>query len=486
MTGMSSPFLYTLCKSIKGDGDMENWNQLLVRHGWNLEQIEENKFQCKHETAENKEFLLECFDKINVHYHFDGEVLDIVSSPVSEREWIKAVDFKFRGRTENIGLSKDCNGPGVSELDTYISGVVRQLNRLGFYTIASCDGHGRRGAYVYVTKKIDVESLVNVLLAVGMKRVYYQEFANHYRITLSIGSARLLDLAESLSKIEVDWLKKEIAFIKEQLFYKSLHEVLSIPGVSGREGQIRSFVKEKLAPFVDYITVDRSGNLLAEKTYHGGNGPTILLNAHLDVVTELTPGRRVIKENGIWRSSEGILGADDRAGVAVLLHMAEKLINSTFRGKVKYVFTVEEECGLVGASEVDDYFLWGTDAAFVVDRRGTGDIVTSCWGSHPFCDVNFGKLIEQIADESGLVGWKCTSGGSSDTRIWAEHGIQSVNLSAGYGNEHTDDEYLNVEACFNVTKLLTAIFDRASEVRRVVRRIGFNNIFLNPDNKEIK
>ncbi|MEI3611903.1 M20/M25/M40 family metallo-hydrolase [Pseudogracilibacillus sp. SO30301A] len=465
---------------------MKNWNQLFVRHGWNLEQMEEFKFQCKNETADNMEFLLECFDRINVHYHFEGEELEIVSSPVSEREWIKAVDFEFRGRTENIGLSKDCNGPGVSELDTYISGVVRQLNRLGFYTIVSCDGHGRRGAYVYVTKNLDVKSLVTVLLAVGMRRVYYREFANHYKITLSIGNARLLDLAESLSKVEVDWLKEEIAFIKEQLFYKSLHEVLSIPGVSGSEGRIRSFVKEKLAPFVDFVTVDRSGNLLAEKTYRGGNGPTILLNAHLDVATELAPGRSIIKENGIWRSTEGILGADDRAGVAVLLHIAEKLIDSTFRGKVKYIFTVEEECGLVGASKVDDYFLWGTDAAFVIDRRGTGDIVTSCWGSHPFCDVNFGKLIEQIADESGLVKWKCTSGGSSDTRIWAEHGIQSVNLSTGYRNEHTDDEFLDVAACYNVTKLLTAIFDRANEVRRVVRRISFNRNILNDMNEEIK
>jgi tripeptide aminopeptidase len=117
------------------------------------------------------------------------------------------------------------------------------------------------------------------------------------------------------------------------------------------------FVKEQLTQFVDYISVDRNGNLLAEKTYKTGHGPTILLNAHLDIVYELEMNRMIVKEDGIWSSSAGILGADDRAGVAVLLHIAEQLMNSSFSGKVKFIFTVEEECGHVGACQVDEYFL---------------------------------------------------------------------------------------------------------------------------------
>lgn len=58
-----------------------------------------------------------------------------------------------------------------------------------------------------------------------------------------------------------------------------------------------------------------------------------------------------------------------------------------------------------------------------------------------------------------------------DTRIWAEHGIQSVNLSAGYGNEHTDSEYLDAAACYEVTKLLSAIFEKGREIKQAVRGI---------------
>ncbi|WP_413299795.1 M20/M25/M40 family metallo-hydrolase [Bacillus sp. 1P10SD] len=238
---------------------------------------------------------------------------------------------------------------------------------------------------------------------------------------------------------------------------------------------MREFVIDKLTPFVDHITVDRAGNVLAEKTYRGGHGPTILLNAHLDTVYELEEDRKILKNGTIWFSSKGILGADDRAGVAIILHLAEHLYHSSLSGKVKIIFSVEEECGLVGARQVDDYFLWGTDAAIVVDRRGNGDIVTSCGGIFPFCHQDYGAFFEKVAVEERLSGWTATMGGSSDTRIWAEHGIQSVNLSAGYKNEHTEEELLDVKACYHTTKLLEGVFKRGNELKDVIRKISRNH-----------
>jgi hypothetical protein len=98
--------------------------------------------------------------------------------------------------------------------------------------------------------------------------------------------------------------------------------------------------------------------LLAQKKYKTGNGPTILLNAHLDTAEELESGRKIVKHGPIWSSSSGILGADDRAGVAVLLEVAKWLETSDFNGTIKFAFTVEEECGLIGAKELEEYFLW--------------------------------------------------------------------------------------------------------------------------------
>ncbi|MFC3885526.1 M20/M25/M40 family metallo-hydrolase [Bacillus songklensis] len=451
---------------------MKTWNQLFVRHGWELEKKEESVFVCKTETVENMDFLLESLDKAGASYSYGDDMLMLHSVPVPEKKWIEVVDFKHRGRGEGLWFRPGEEEPKLRELDTYISGIVRQLNRLGFYTMGSCDGHERRDAHVSIKKGKDIEQLVQMLLALGMRRVYCREGSESYHVSFPLKRNELLDIAEKMSLVEESWLEKGHDYIKERMFYHLLEQLLSIPGESGKEGKVREFVKEKLTPFVDCITVDRNGNLLAEKTYRAGHGPTILLNAHLDTVQELESNRVIKKEGAVWSSSNGILGADDRAGVAVLLHIAEHLMHSSsFSGKVKFIFTVEEECGLIGARHVDDYFLWGTDAAIVVDRRGAGDIVVSCGGYIPFCHEAYGKFIEDTAKAEGLSGWHCTNGGSSDTRIWASHGIQSVNLSAGYGNEHTENEFLDVEACYNVTKLIKGVFGRARELRSVLQEI---------------
>lgn len=453
-----------------------NWNQLFIRHGWLLEQEKEHVWNGRTETAGNLEFLLKTLDKVNASYSYNGGTLVLQSGPVSEERWIRALDERFRGRGGDLWFQPGKEEPKVEELDVYIAGVVRQLNRLGLYTLGSCDGHGQRPAHVLVLKE-KKEPLLRLLDGIGMGKMRMREHGDTLALSFPFGRRKLLVLAERLSHVEKSWLEHGGDFIRKQLFFSLLEEMLSIPGESGKEGKIRKAVGEKLAPFVDHLFTDRHGNLLAEKRYKSGNGPVILLNAHLDVVQELVRGRKILKEGGIWRSSEGILGADDRAGVAILLHLAERLENSSFSGTVKFIFSVGEEIGLVGASQVDEYFLWGTDAAIVVDRRGNGDIVTSCGGYIPFCHPEYGEFFERTARKEGLSGWKCTEGGSSDARIWAGYGIETVNLSAGYRNEHWENEYLDVEASFSAVKLLEGVFENSWELARVLRSLRSRKVF---------
>lgn len=224
---------------------------------------------------------------------------------------------------------------------------------------------------------------------------------------------------------------------------------------------------KELKPFVDNITVDHYGNVLAVKRL--GPGPTVLLNAHLDTYENIVEDREIIKDGGIWSSSEGILGADDRAGVNVVLAAAQSVGESQFRGTVKYIFTVQEEIGLCGAKEVTESFLWDVDMAFVIERRGTNDIVTSRGGYDSFCTTTFGTALKRIARRAGYNDWCTVAGGSSDTYIWAQNGIESVNLSAGYQFEHTSNEELDVEACYGTYKFLMEILN---ESRRLLGRIG--------------
>jgi tripeptide aminopeptidase len=447
---------------------MKNWNQLFIRQGFMVKEISENVFDCWNETEENMQFLLESLENLSVTFSFDGLKTLIITSPVViEEKWLHCVGFNYRGKSEGFWFRPGKDEPKVRELDPYISGVVRQLNRLGLHTTYSCDGHSQRRPLIEFAQWVDLDQVIKVLNLAGVSRVTIR----NRQVRLFVTSLELMDVSEKLTVIQKGWINQDIEYINQQLFLNCLEQCLSINGESGNEEEIRQFVISSLQPYVDDITVDSYGNILAEKTYGHGQGPTILLNSHLDTVLPIEEGRVIMKEGAIWYSNKGILGADDRAGVAVLLELAKVLPSLTFNGKVKWVFTVEEEVGLVGAKNLQDYFLWGVDAAFVVDRCGTGNIVTSCGGYEDFCNKNFGLFLEELIESKGLSSWKCTTGGSSDTRIWARHGIQSVNLSVGYQHEHTSKEKLDTEATYNTLKLLITVFENARELRQIVRRI---------------
>jgi tripeptide aminopeptidase len=96
-----------------------------------------------------------------------------------------------------------------------------------------------------------------------------------------------------------------------------------------------------------------AGNLLARVP---GPGPeSILLCAHLDTVPPLAPIDPVIVDGGWENAGEGILGADNKAAVAILLELARRV---AARGEeppigVELLFTVSEENGLRGAQAFD-------------------------------------------------------------------------------------------------------------------------------------
>jgi tripeptide aminopeptidase len=87
----------------------------------------------------------------------------------------------------------------------------------------------------------------------------------------------------------------------------------------------------------------------------GGTGETpILLNAHLDTVTLDHPVVPVVEGDVVRSDGTTILGADDKAGVALILLTMRRLIEQELpHPGVWVVFTVAEETGLWGAQGLD-------------------------------------------------------------------------------------------------------------------------------------
>ncbi|MBV9193995.1 MAG: M20/M25/M40 family metallo-hydrolase [Solirubrobacterales bacterium] len=96
-----------------------------------------------------------------------------------------------------------------------------------------------------------------------------------------------------------------------------------------------------------------SGNLLARVP--GKRGQSILVCTHLDTVPPRAPIEPVLVDGGWENANDGILGADNKAAVAVALELARGLLEEPEPPPigVELLFTVCEEISLRGATAFD-------------------------------------------------------------------------------------------------------------------------------------
>lgn len=166
----------------------------------------------------------------------------------------------------------------------------------------------------------------------------------------------------------------------------------------------------------------------------------ILFSAHLDTVHMMDGKQRIIEENGRIKCREpGILGADDGAGVWLLLEMIEANVPATF------IFHHGEEIGGIGSAGMADYhplFLEQFVAAIAFDRRGTGDVITHQRGLRCCSDVFAEALSEELSDDDYF--YLPERGIFTDTANYDHIINECTNVSVGYANEHTSMESLDL------------------------------------------
>ncbi|RQD89195.1 M42 family peptidase [Methanosalsum natronophilum] len=74
-----------------------------------------------------------------------------------------------------------------------------------------------------------------------------------------------------------------------------LEKLSNAHGISGFEGNIRKIFEDELTPYVDSITTDKMGNIVATKK---GSGPSVMIAAHMDEIGLMV---KYIDENGFLR-----------------------------------------------------------------------------------------------------------------------------------------------------------------------------------------
>jgi len=119
-----------------------------------------------------------------------------------------------------------------------------------------------------------------------------------------------------------------------------------------------------------------SGNLLARIPAPEG-APTVLLCAHLDTVPLAAPVD-VDYQGGVFSNrNDAILGADNKAAVAVLLGVARRFAGGGGPVGIELLFTTAEELALRGVKEVDRAGL-RSDFGFVFDHASPiGELIVA-------------------------------------------------------------------------------------------------------------
>jgi hypothetical protein len=170
-----------------------------------------------------------------------------------------------------------------------------------------------------------------------------------------------------------------------------------------------------------------------------------MFTSHLDTATSaLTSVVHVIEGDIIKTDGKSILGADDKAGVTVMLYMIENKIPGL------YYFFLGEEVGCIGskkvATKLKEEKIEGINKVISFDRRGTGSIITY-QSSQRCCSDKFGEALSKaLNDADPTFAYKNDPTGIlTDSVQFIKIYSECTNISVGYQSEHTFSESQNID-----------------------------------------
>jgi len=200
--------------------------------------------------------------------------------------------------------------------------------------------------------------------------------------------------------------------IDKDALVKRFFNLARIDGISRDERAVADYILD----FLDSInitsqeddTADKiegnTGNIIAYYPNQSNDQKPILLMAHMDTVDHTADLKPIINQGIIRSNGETILGADDRAGIAIILHVLEYLHqNNVNHRPLEIVFSVGEEKGMLGSSHLEFSQLTSKEGYILDCSRPPGQYVARTPSS---VDVNFtffGKASHAgVAIENGI------------------------------------------------------------------------------------
>jgi hypothetical protein len=229
---------------------------------------------------------------------------------------------------------------------------------------------------------------------------------------------------------------------KHTILYKTLARALSMMRPHNSEGtrRLTDWLEERAHKLPNaMIGRDGAGNLHVDTRLNSSN--RTLFVAHVDTVHRKEGPNKIKQTNTHWYADGAALGADDGAGVAMLMHLMYSGVPAY------YIFTQGEECGGIGATHLakhDATLLAEFDRAIAFDRRGIDSVITH-QGRGRCCSDSFADALSNaLNDDMTLMYLPDSTGVYTDTAEFIDIIPECTNISVGYYSEHSDKESLDI------------------------------------------
>lgn len=199
---------------------------------------------------------------------------------------------------------------------------------------------------------------------------------------------------------------KEFDKLKSKKVFEFFYELNAVPRPSKKEEKVSNFLKKFAEDRKLEVVQDKAWNIIIKKDGTGSlkDAPTVILQGHMDMVTEKKPGSKhnfdsdpieMEVSGDILKAKDTTLGADNGLGVAMILAILDD--DKIEHPPLECLITSDEETGMTGAHDLDPKNLSG-EILLNLDTEEEGKFYLSCAGG----SVNILTIPTKFADVKGL------------------------------------------------------------------------------------
>jgi hypothetical protein len=204
----------------------------------------------------------------------------------------------------------------------------------------------------------------------------------------------------------------------------------------GTENQLKKFLPKGYQE-------DEHGNFYLKI----GDKPSTMFTCHLDTAcSKQDKVNHVFHPSGKYVGTDGstILGADDKAGMVVILSLIEKQVPGL------YYFFIGEEVGCIGSNALSQTWLQTEFAEYITkcvsfDRRGTTSVITEQLYGRCASDEFAVELSLRLNAVGNFKFAPDDTGVLTDSINFMDFVPECTNISVGYYNEHGGDEIQDLD-----------------------------------------